>query len=121
MVSGTYSSSAGGMTLQTILDMLEKYTKKHAVRRSMAQHGTASHRTAGHGQGTGRARAGHGRVRQGTAPRGAARRCAAGLALRCALMSGAELTMMRQMRQAKWAVHCALCLLAMSHSDRQSG
>ena len=52
---------------------------------STAQHRTVvPYRTAGNGQGTVRAR-------QGTPPRGTARGCAAGLAVRCALLSGAEL------------------------------
>ena len=105
IVPGTYSSSTGGVALQTMLGMKGKRIKKHAVRHSTAQHGTAPHGRAW-AQGT---RHGHG-AGQGTAPRGAARHCAAGL-LRCTMLSGAELMMMRQ---AKCAVHCAVCLLAMS-------
>lgn len=57
-------------------------------------------------------------ARQGAALRDTARGRAAGLALRYALLSGAGLMMMFE---AKYAVHYAVCWLAMSHSDQQGG
>ena len=65
-----------------------KNTQHGTAWHGMEQGDTAPHSTALHG----RAGARHGRARPRAAPHGAA----AGLALRCALLSGAELMMMRQ-------------------------
>ena len=88
------------------------YINEPAVRHSMAQHGTVPHSTAPHGRARAATGTGHGPARHCTALRRWA-----GAAVRSAERGRAD----DDAPSPGCAVHCAMCLLAMSFSDRQCG